>query len=239
MEIESLRPTIPDSFFDPLSGKIMKDPVCLLASGITYERSEIIRYMESQRANIGMVDPLTKTFIPSFFIHFTEDNKLRDVIANHMMECGNKVYLSQRSEAVPNVKTLYIKTMTGKNIVLEHDLQSTVYTLKQAIQDMESIPKDQMRLVFKGKQLEDGSILSFCGIEDKSDIFLILRLRGGMLHESSGRQGFSTIETLKAVPIPWKYPEYLGGIMDSMLTTFQGPSLEQRHSTWRSADSRL
>ena len=239
MEIESFRSTIPDSFFDPLSGKIMMDPVCLLASGITYERSEIIRYMETQRANIGMVDPLTKTFIPSFFIHFTEDNKLRDAIASHMMECGNKVFLSQRGEVSPNIKTLYIKTMTGKTIVLEHDLQSTVFTLKQAIEDMESIPADQMRLVYKGKQLEDGSLLSFCGIEDKSDIFLILRLRGGMFHESSGRQGFSTIETLKAVPIPWKYPEYLTSIMDSMLGTFKGPSLEQRHCTWRSTDSRL
>jgi hypothetical protein len=89
--------------------------------------------------------------------------------------------------------TIKIKTATGRFHSIDVTPSMTVMELKRQIQKVEMYEPDQQRIVCSGKQLSDDKQIKDYPISADATLHLIIRLRGGMFHETSSRKDMEVL----------------------------------------------
>ena len=99
-------------------------------------------------------------------------------------ESFTKVKPIEKKETFP----IQVKTMTGLLHTITVFPSMTVLELKHLIEKIENYTPDQQRIVYSGKQLSDDKQIKDYPISENAMLHLIIRLRGGMYHETSSRK---------------------------------------------------
>jgi hypothetical protein len=89
---------------------------------------------------------------------------------------------------INNKESIFVKTLTGKTIVVDYDPNMFVWEFKFIVQEKTGTKAEKQRMIYAGKQLSDGHILEHYNIQIESTIHLVLHLRGGGYGEPTAKQ---------------------------------------------------
>lgn len=150
----------------------------------TINNSTVIQDAKKYRQNMAL---LHKSKTRSSLRKWAAEHKELDIHGNSK---SSKILSTIENKYLIG-RQIFIKTLTGKTITLEVTNDTYILEIMNGIHSKEGIPYDQQRLCFAGQQLEPfKTLFEYVGKDVKEHtLHLILRLRGGMYDEKSGRNG--------------------------------------------------
>ena len=103
----------------------------------------------------------------------------------------SSIILEKMNYMYTECKQMFVKTLTGKTLTCDLKNNSLVSELMEQVYHKEGIPFDQQRIVYCGCQVEPNKkLIDYIGCDiHEVTVHLVLRLRGGMYDEKSGRNG--------------------------------------------------
>jgi hypothetical protein len=126
-------------------------------------------------------------------IRLVRDRKTKEEVELHKQDAIIKEQLDKQiieSEkcSIGNI-TLFIKMIDGSTNCMRTNLDSSVSEIMLFVYSRISLLPSHQRLIHRGRQIDADAKISDYKISNESTIHLICRMRGGMFHETSGKNG--------------------------------------------------
>ena len=151
-------------------------------TGIQFSEEQLHLFMETPIASFESLMFWNDYFTKKLNSHQRE--KYHETYQNQFIPLEELISFSKRFYS-SKIFEIYVNDLTGRSNQIEITRQMSIEELKMKIQEKNSIPVEQQRLIFGGNNLDDSMLIGIYNIEKDSTINLVLRLRGGMHHTSS------------------------------------------------------
>lgn len=73
---------------------------------------------------------------------------------------------------------IFLKNLTGRKTVYSVEDNFSICDFKKEVGEREGVPEQQIRLIYKGKQLANDRNLEYYNIEPGHTVNMVLQLRG-------------------------------------------------------------